>query len=108
MGHLIEMIDSLVSSILISDKLRALVDGSLNEDEMEKWNKIIEADCGELAMELGKQKRFLANCDPYLQNTYSNDSPSKDFLSEAYNGGYFTELDSNMQYVLMQYVYANH
>lgn len=61
MGHLIEIFDALVSSISISDKLRALVELSLNEDELIYWKKISESTTGVLAKSLETQKKYLVS-----------------------------------------------
>ncbi|XP_058066021.1 serine/threonine-protein phosphatase 6 regulatory subunit 3 [Anopheles bellator] len=65
MGHLIEMLDALATSMKLSEEICALVQSTLNEDERELWSTIAECDDNELARTLAVQKRFLANSDPY-------------------------------------------
>lgn len=59
MGHLIEIFDQLVSNISKSDELRALVESSLTESELELWQKLIATDSGDLAQILTVQKKYL-------------------------------------------------
>lgn len=107
MGHLIDIFDSLVSSINASDEFRALVEENLstnvpeegdgdnekiisceNSDgiidrlnsEMDNWKLITEPETGYLAKELAVQKKPLAN-RTINQNSFEHDlSQSKEFL----------------------------
>ncbi|XP_055690524.1 serine/threonine-protein phosphatase 6 regulatory subunit 3-B [Lutzomyia longipalpis] len=82
MGHLIQILDSLVSSYTMSEELRALIDSTLEEDELVLWRKITAVDDGELTEEINMQKRFLADHNPFQAN---NNVGPKDFYNEASN-----------------------
>lgn len=59
MGYLIEIFDILVSNSNVSEDLCALIQSTLNDDEIIKWKNITEADIGELSKILNVQQRFL-------------------------------------------------
>uniref|UniRef100_A0A1L8DX92 Putative sap family cell cycle dependent phosphatase-associated protein n=1 Tax=Nyssomyia neivai TaxID=330878 RepID=A0A1L8DX92_9DIPT len=80
MGHLIEILDSLVSCYTMSEELCALIDSTLNEDERALWQKITATSEGALMVELAMQKRFLADHNPFQEDT--NVGP-RDFYNEA-------------------------
>uniref|UniRef100_A0A6B2EKT0 Putative serine/threonine-protein phosphatase 6 regulatory subunit 3 isoform x3 n=1 Tax=Phlebotomus kandelakii TaxID=1109342 RepID=A0A6B2EKT0_9DIPT len=80
MGHLIQMLDSLVSCYTMSEELRALIDSTLLEDEMVLWRKITAEEEGELMAEMRQQKRFLADNNPFQDD---NNVGPKDFYNEA-------------------------
>ncbi|XP_059614467.1 serine/threonine-protein phosphatase 6 regulatory subunit 3 [Phlebotomus argentipes] len=83
MGHLIQILDSLVSCYTMSEELRALIDSTLTEDEMVLWRKITadeEERSGELTVEMRQQKRFLADHNPFQDD---NNVGPKDFYNEA-------------------------
>lgn len=61
MGHLIEMFDILVSNVNVSVDLCALIQSTVNEDEIIKWKNITESDNGELTKILTVQKRYLVS-----------------------------------------------
>lgn len=61
MGHLIEIFDILVSNVNVSVDLCALIQSTVNEDEIIKWKSITESENGELAKILTVQKRFLVS-----------------------------------------------
>ena len=61
MGHLIEILDALVSCFCVSEELRALVESSLNEIELENWKKISDSNDGYLTKTLEIQKRYLVS-----------------------------------------------
>lgn len=101
MGHLIEIFDQLVSNISKSDELRALVESSLTEVELELWKQIIAADNGDLVKILEVQRKYLANHIPNSQNNACYDaSPSKDYMNDQYNDDYFHDVDTNLHNVV--------
>lgn len=59
MGYLIEIFDILVSNSNVSEDLCALIQSTLNDNEIIKWKNITEADIGELSKILNVQQRFL-------------------------------------------------
>lgn len=61
MGHLIEIFDILVSNVNVSVDLCALIQSTVNEDEIIKWKSLTESESGELAKILTVQKRFLVS-----------------------------------------------
>uniref|UniRef100_A0A182NIH6 Uncharacterized protein n=1 Tax=Anopheles dirus TaxID=7168 RepID=A0A182NIH6_9DIPT len=65
MGHLIEMLDAMATTMKLSEEIRALVQSTLTEEEQRIWKVRIENDDSELAKVLEMQKRFLGNEDPY-------------------------------------------
>uniref|UniRef100_A0A336K1W1 CSON013505 protein n=1 Tax=Culicoides sonorensis TaxID=179676 RepID=A0A336K1W1_CULSO len=93
MGHLIEIFDILVSNVNVSVDLCALIQSTVNEDEIIKWKSIIESNDGELAKILTVQKRFLANSNP---NELDNSLP-KEFLNENFSEDFYNDFDSNLQ-----------
>ncbi|GAB0092172.1 serine/threonine-protein phosphatase 6 regulatory subunit 3 [Sergentomyia squamirostris] len=80
MGHLIQILDSLVSCYAMSDEYRALIDSTLTEDELVLWRKITADEDGELTVEMQQQKRFLADNNPFQDG---NNVGSKDYYNEA-------------------------
>lgn len=62
MGHLIEMLDALTTSMKLSSEIRALVQSTLDEKEKEDWEKLAEGDDSELATTLAMQKKYLVSC----------------------------------------------
>lgn len=92
MGHLIQILDSLVSSYTMSEELRALIDSTLVEDEMVLWQKIIAEEDGELTVEMKQQKRFLADHNPFQDD---NNVGPKDFYNEASDT--FNDFGDSMQ-----------
>uniref|UniRef100_A0A1B0CLM0 Uncharacterized protein n=1 Tax=Lutzomyia longipalpis TaxID=7200 RepID=A0A1B0CLM0_LUTLO len=58
----------------MSEELRALIDSTLEEDELVLWRKITAVDDGELTEEINMQKRFLADHNPFQAN---NNVPSR-------------------------------
>ncbi|XP_035914176.1 serine/threonine-protein phosphatase 6 regulatory subunit 3 isoform X2 [Anopheles stephensi] len=65
MGHLLEMLDALSTTMNLSEEIRALVQSTLTEPEKEHLQTIMEGDDSVLAKTLATQKRFLADQDPY-------------------------------------------
>lgn len=61
MGHLIEIFDILVSNVNVSVDLCALIQSTVNEDEIIKWKSLTESESGELGKILTVQKRFLVS-----------------------------------------------
>lgn len=99
MGHLIEMLDALVSSMGVSDEFCALVEKSfINDDaENERWKQITEIDTGHLERVLGLQKKFLANSDPNENKDFAQDILyPKEFHTENYTADFFDEFNANM------------
>jgi hypothetical protein len=65
MGHLIDILSAINSTMSASEEFRALLMNSLTAtdegiDVGEKWNQILDT----CENELSEQKRLLANCDP--------------------------------------------
>ncbi|XP_053665159.1 serine/threonine-protein phosphatase 6 regulatory subunit 3 [Anopheles marshallii] len=65
MGHLIEMFDSLSTTLKLSEEIRALVQSTLTEEQKQSLSTLIDGDDSELAQTLAVQKKFLADMDPY-------------------------------------------
>uniref|UniRef100_A0A182R056 Uncharacterized protein n=1 Tax=Anopheles farauti TaxID=69004 RepID=A0A182R056_9DIPT len=65
MGHLIDMLDAMATTIKLSEEVRALVLSTLTEEEQRMWKERIENEDGELAVTLATQNKFLGNEDPY-------------------------------------------
>ncbi|XP_063699632.1 serine/threonine-protein phosphatase 6 regulatory subunit 3-A [Culicoides brevitarsis] len=93
MGHLIEIFDILVSNVNVSVDLCALIQSTVNEDEIIKWKSLTESGDGELAKILTVQKRFLANSNP---NEIDNSLP-KEFLNENFAEDFYNDFDTNLQ-----------
>uniref|UniRef100_A0A2M4BC89 Putative sap family cell cycle dependent phosphatase-associated protein n=1 Tax=Anopheles marajoara TaxID=58244 RepID=A0A2M4BC89_9DIPT len=75
MGHLIEMLDALTTSMKLSSEIRALVQSTLDEKEKEDWEKLAEGDDSELATTLAMQKKYLANAVPRGQSAANRGMP---------------------------------
>lgn len=60
MGHLIEILSSVQSTMQASEEFCALIEKDLDEATVEKWRSMLD----ENDSEVNKQKRFLADCDP--------------------------------------------
>uniref|UniRef100_A0A2M3Z049 Putative sap family cell cycle dependent phosphatase-associated protein n=1 Tax=Anopheles braziliensis TaxID=58242 RepID=A0A2M3Z049_9DIPT len=75
MGHLIEMLDALTTSMKLSSEIRALVQSTLDEKEKEDWEKLAEGDDSELAATLAMQKKYLANAVPRGQSAATRGMP---------------------------------
>ncbi|XP_052899541.1 serine/threonine-protein phosphatase 6 regulatory subunit 3 [Anopheles moucheti] len=65
MGHLIEMFDSLSTTLKLSEEIRALVQSTLTEEEKQSLSTLIDGDDSQLAQTLAVQKKFLADMDPH-------------------------------------------
>lgn len=91
MGHLIEILNAVQSTIQASEEFCALLEKDLDEMTVEKWRSLLK----ENEEELGKQSRLLADCDPSQQqqefevvgmngypstNEYENDTEEFDYL----------------------------
>lgn len=91
MGHLIEILNAVQSTIQASEEFCALLEKDLDEITVEKWRSLLK----ENEEELGKQSRLLADCDPSQQqqefevvgmngypstNEYENDTEEFDYL----------------------------
>ncbi|XP_055374163.1 serine/threonine-protein phosphatase 6 regulatory subunit 3-B [Condylostylus longicornis] len=95
MGHLIKIFDTITTSILESDKLGALIESNLSEDELENWRMITNKDEGELIKDLNTQKRMLAHCDAYESaEVYTN--LAKEFHNETFPSELFNATLSNL------------
>lgn len=78
MGHLINIIGAVQSTISVSEEFRALIESSLESTKaggegdsveassLETWRGILQLN----ENELGTQKRFLADCDPNERQDY--------------------------------------
>ncbi|ETN60975.1 hypothetical protein AND_007386 [Anopheles darlingi] len=75
MGHLIEMLDALTTSMKLSSEICALVQSTLDEKEKEDWEKLAEGDDSELATTLAMQKKYLANAVPRGQSAANRGMP---------------------------------
>ncbi|XP_040154976.1 serine/threonine-protein phosphatase 6 regulatory subunit 3 [Anopheles arabiensis] len=65
-GHLIEMCDTLMTSINLSKEFRGMVHATLtDEEQMSNWACYMESENSQLLNHLGMQKKFLAGQDPY-------------------------------------------
>ncbi|XP_041772869.1 serine/threonine-protein phosphatase 6 regulatory subunit 3 [Anopheles merus] len=65
-GHLIEMCDTLMTSVNLSKEFRGMVHATLtDEEQMSNWTCYMESDDSQLLNRLGRQKKFLAGQDPY-------------------------------------------
>lgn len=113
MGHLIGILDVLMTNCKASEKLRALVEETLRKDEDKGgdagegslealWTKLT-GEKGQLDTELGNQKRFLADCNP----SKMNDCEPKDFFIEAtdtFQDLESTALSENLDNFLSRYI----
>uniref|UniRef100_A0A182K0C3 Uncharacterized protein n=1 Tax=Anopheles christyi TaxID=43041 RepID=A0A182K0C3_9DIPT len=70
-GHLIEMFDSLATTIKSSEEIGTLVRATLNEEEQKDWMLIVENDDSTLATLLAVQKKFLADQNPYCISSFA-------------------------------------
>uniref|UniRef100_A0A6E8VP37 Uncharacterized protein n=1 Tax=Anopheles coluzzii TaxID=1518534 RepID=A0A6E8VP37_ANOCL len=65
-GHLIEMCDTLMTSVNLSKEFRSMVHATLtDEEQMSNWACYMESENSQLLNHLGMQKKFLAGQDPY-------------------------------------------
>jgi hypothetical protein len=78
MGHLIEILSAINSTVSASDDFRALLEHSFTATTsgsgeqptpLDLWNQIMNANEDELTV----QKRLLANCDPSERKEYGRD-----------------------------------
>lgn len=65
MGHLVDILGAINSTVSASDEIRALIESSLTLDSGEPsavdiWNKIMQSNEDEIKV----QTRLLADCDP--------------------------------------------
>uniref|UniRef100_A0A182M0B4 Uncharacterized protein n=1 Tax=Anopheles culicifacies TaxID=139723 RepID=A0A182M0B4_9DIPT len=75
MGHLIEMFDSLCTTLKLSEEFRALVQSTLTPKEQSTLSMIVDGENSALAQILAKQRKFLADQDPYhICPNYSDSS----------------------------------
>ncbi|KAG5678312.1 hypothetical protein PVAND_007998 [Polypedilum vanderplanki] len=87
MGHLVDILGAIFSTVSASDEFRALIESSLtgategSGDPMgiEMWNKIMQSNEEELKV----QKRFLADCDPSERQEYGRDGLLSGFPSNT-------------------------
>lgn len=79
MGHLIEILGAISSTVSASDDFRALLESSLTyatigsgeptTSAIDLWKNIMQSNEDELQV----QKRFLADCDPSERQDYGRD-----------------------------------
>lgn len=60
MGHLIEILSAVQSTMQASEEFCALIEKDLDEETIDKWRAMLTANDDELRA----QKRLLADCDP--------------------------------------------
>lgn len=109
MGHLIGILDVLVTNCKVSEKLRALVEETLSKEATSTdpvteamWTALTGAK-GNLETELGNQNRFLADCNPARMN----ECEPKDFFIEAtdtFQDLESTALSENLDNFLSRYI----
>lgn len=115
MGHLIDILSAINSTISASEEFRALIESSLtatvgggsgepssessNKNIIDTLNQILEV-CED---ELTVQKRLLADCDPNDRHDYGREGliafPSIQDDSENYTEDFSYNFNSSMQYV---------
>lgn len=106
MGHLIEILSAIGSTVSASDDFRALLESSITSDRLgsgepttaiDVWTKIMQSNDNELQV----QKRLLADCDPNERQEYgrdgSNGFPSIPDDTENDTEDYFYNFNSSMQ-----------
>lgn len=60
MGHLIDMFETLVTNMSVSEEFSALVESTLEQDDVkDRWRRVTQPATGELSVILAEQKRFL-------------------------------------------------
>jgi hypothetical protein len=87
MGHLVDILGAINSTVSASDEFRALIESSLTgatlgsgePTDVEMWNKIMQSNEDELIV----QKRFLADCDPSERQEYGRDGLLSGFPSNT-------------------------
>lgn len=109
MGHLIHILDVLVTNCRVSEKLRALVEETLAQEATAEdagcqamWSTLV-GETGSLEQELGNQNRFLADCNPARMN----ECEPKDFFIEAtdtFQDLEATALSENLDNFLSRYI----
>lgn len=112
MGHLIGILDVLVTNCKVSEKLRALVVETLSNEVPQEdpsglcnadlWTKVT-GEKGALETEMDSQNRFLADCNPCKMN----DCEPKDFFIEAtdtFQDLESTALSENLDNFLSRYI----
>lgn len=105
MGHLIGILDVLVTNCNVSEKLRALVDETLSAEAAPgefTW-PLLTGEKGQLEGELDNQNRFLADCNPARMN----ECEPKDFFIEAtdqFQDLESTALSENLDNFLSRYI----
>lgn len=89
MGHLIEILTAVQSTVSASEEFRALIENGMDEGTLERWQSMLKSN----DVEVETQKRFLADCDPSLRqefgigiagypsnnNEYENDTEEFDY-----------------------------
>lgn len=110
MGHLVDILGAINSTVSASEDFRALIESSLTgatsgsgepAGEVELWNKIMQSNEDELIV----QKRFLADCDPSERQEYGRDGliltgfPSNTDESENDTEDFAYSFNTSMQYV---------
>lgn len=113
MGHLIDILSAINSTISASDEFRALIESSLTpaaaaadgsgepteSNVIDAWNQILQT-CED---ELTVQNRLLADCDPNDRHDYGRDGlafPSIPDESENDTEDYYNHYNPSMQWVL--------
>lgn len=112
MGHLIAVLDVLVTNCKVSEKLRALVEETLSREasaaeaaattDHGMWTALT-GERGGLETELDNQNRFLADCNPARMN----ECEPKDFFIEAtdtFQDLESTALSENLDNFLSRYI----
>jgi serine/threonine-protein phosphatase 6 regulatory subunit 3 len=64
MGHVIEMFNELLAKIKLSEDFSQLVQASMDEADLAKWQELTDTEEGFLPKIMAVQSRFLADCDP--------------------------------------------
>jgi hypothetical protein len=64
MGHVIEMFNELLAKIKLSEDFEQLVQASMDEADLAKWQELTDTEEGFLPKIMAVQSRFLADCDP--------------------------------------------
>lgn len=110
MGHLVEILGAVQSTISVSDEFRALIESSLSAQidgegepapdvtsSIDGWRQILQSNEDELKL----QSRFLADCDPNERQDYGRDGlagfPSTNTEYENDTEDYDYQYNSSMQ-----------
>lgn len=109
MGHLIDILGAVSSTLEASPEFCALVESSFDtevaagdspdiEDQKIKWQTIIK----QYEDEMKAQKRFLANCDPNDKQDYAHDMLNypqgfPEYSNEMESEEFYNHFDSTMQ-----------